>query len=322
MIKNIMVMCEQHEGKITQSSMEMIWCAEKIMNGGASKITAVIPGNMAGTEGIPGADILHVSSPELEIYSAEGWERAGLAAAAATRPDIILIPHTSAAYDYGPRLAAGLEAPCITAVTGIELKEGFMELRRSGFHGKLDIILKVSGFPAVITVMAGIYSSGKGEVKPGRTEKIDLHEKLSLTSRISLEASPVRNPELENARVIISGGRGVGKKENFDILRSMAALFDRSAIAGSRVACDNGWINHSSQVGMTGKTVSPLLYIACGISGSPQHISGMKDSKTIVSINRDPEAAICRYSDICVTGDYEEFIRAFIDEAEKQRSQK
>ncbi|MGE5389983.1 MAG: electron transfer flavoprotein subunit alpha/FixB family protein [Deltaproteobacteria bacterium] len=316
---SIMIMCEQSGGEILPITYELISCATVIADHCQSSITAVLPGVITDADSISGADLLVISSPGLAEYTCEGWERAAITAAEQIMPDIIIIAHTSTGYDYAPRVAALLDGCCITSVSGIEVTDGCLTYCRSGFHGKLDLLYRACKPPLIITVLPGAFPAHDGQAEPGVTSFIDADIDPAFTSNVQFSTLDRSNMDLDHAEVIISAGKGIGKAENLQMLRSMASCFNRSAIAGSRVACDNGWIEYNAQVGLTGKKVSPLLYIACGISGAVQHVAGMKDSKTVVSINRDPEAAIFRYSDICIVEELEKFIPEFIDEAQKHR---
>ncbi len=322
MISSIMVMCDQKGGRALPVSLEMISCARRIAGKSGARITAVMPSH--GVEAVPmnGADLLVIDSPSLAEYSAEAWSSAALIAARKLDAQMILIADTSRGSDYAPHVAAALGAACITSVYAVEVTDGIPQFRRAGFHAKLDMVYECGTGPAVITLLPGVFSPDVSALPCGAVEHMEADIKTVAMSGISTTCTGERNVELDNADVIISAGRGIGKAENLEMIKSMAALFPKSAVAGSRVACDNGWIEHSAQVGLTGRTVSPSLYVACGISGSPQHITGMKDSKTVVSINRDPDAAIFRYSDICIVDDLEKFLPAFIAEAKKHSGQK
>ena len=308
----IMIMCEQSEGRILPVTYELLACAARIAGCYDFRLTAVLPGNINDADAISGADLLVINSPGLAEYTAEGWEKAALLAAQQLKPDLIIIAHTSTGYDYAPRVAARLDGSCITSVSGIEISEGSIKYRRSGFHGKLDLLYKAGKLPLIITVLPGAFAHHEQQAQLGAVSYINADIQPVQTSNLHFSSSDQSNTELEHAEVIIAAGKGIGKAENLEMIREMAACFNRSAIAGSRVACDNGWLEYNAQVGLTGKKVAPLLYIACGISGSMQHIAGMKDSKTVVSINRDPDAAIFRHSDICIVEDLEKFIPTFI----------
>lgn len=318
---SIMIMCEQSGGRILPVTDELVSCASLLADHYRSRITAVLPGFITDTCSITGADLLVINSPGLAQYTCEGWERAVLIAAEQLKPDIIIIAHTSTGSDYAPRVAARLDGSCITSVCGLDFSGNSLAYRRSGFHGKLDLLYKEGKPPLIITVLPGAFPPQDQQAEPGAIKVIDIDFRPEFTSNLQFSVPEQSDTELEDAEVIIAAGKGIGKAENLQMLRSMASCFNRAAIAGSRVVCDNGWLEYSAQVGLTGKKVAPLLYVACGISGSPQHIVGMKDSKTVVAVNRDPQAAIFRYSDICVVEELEKFIPAFISEAEKRREE-
>ncbi len=321
MSHSIMIMCEQSGGRILPVTSELISCANLIAAHCHSRITAVLPGLNTDAYSIPGADLLIINSPGLAEYTCEGWEMAAMLAAEQIMPDIIIIAHTSTGYDYAPRVAALTGSGCITSVCGIEFTGDNLTYRRGGFHGKLDLQYRAGEQALVITVLPGAFPSYDGQTEAGMTSIINADIQLACTSNVQFSIPDQANTELEHAEVIISAGKGIGKAENLQMIRAMASCFNRSAIAGSRVACDNGWIEYNAQVGLTGQKVSPQLYVACGISGSAQHIAGMNGSKTVVSINRDPEAAIFRHSDICIVEELESFIPEFIREAEKHRAE-
>ncbi|HQO40179.1 MAG TPA: electron transfer flavoprotein subunit alpha/FixB family protein [Spirochaetota bacterium] len=317
MINRIMIMCEP---RITQSQTEtpdpgMVNFCRLVCGETPCVITAVHPcSSPSDATPIRGADMLVMIDSAFEHYSSSAWEKASLIAAEKINPDIIVIPHTAAGYDYAPRVAALMDASCISSVTAVENSDGRTLFRRSGFHGKLDMLYEAGKFPAVITVMPGAFTAEETG-KHGSVEEIRCSISMESVSDITLTDTSESNPELENADVVIAAGRGIGRQENLELVRSMAALFPASSIAGSRILCDNGWIEYRYQVGLTGKKISPRLYVACGISGSPQHIAGMKDSGTVVAVNRDPGAAIFSHSDICIVEDLEKFIPAFLEAA-------
>lgn len=312
----IMIMCEPRlQGESSPLDSEMIACALTIADGKPCTITAVLPCFAEDAAAPEGADLLILDGSAFAQYSSVSWEKAALAAAEKLSPDYIIIPHTSSGYDYAPRVAAMLDASCITSVTSVQKSGDRVSFMRAGFYGKLDMLYESGRTPVIITVMPGAFSADVSSASCGTKERMEQRISNGSISNITVTGSSENNPELENAEVIVSAGRGIGRPENLDLIRSMAALFPRSSIAGSRVLCDNGWIEYRYQVGLTGKKVSPLLYVACGISGSPQHIAGMKESGTVVSINRDPGAAIFSYSDICIVEELEKFIPAFLETA-------
>jgi electron transfer flavoprotein alpha subunit len=181
-------------------------------------------------------------------------------------------------------------------------------------------------FPAVMTVLPGAFE--KSEVSCSLNISVTRLSPSLLTEEIK-QPGKIRNMgtiesethqsglSITEAEALVAAGRGIGKPENLELIRSLAGHFRRSTFAGSRAIVDAGWLPYSAQVGLTGKTVMPKLYIACGISGSPQHIAGMKNSHLIIAINKDPNAAIFNYSHYCIVENLLEFIPVLIEELEK-----
>ncbi len=268
-----------------------------------------------------GIESIVIENSGFDSYSAEGFAAAVSALAGELSPDCICIPHTARGYDYAPRLAIRLNACCISEVQNIRAENGTPVFSRMTAHGKLEADFRPTGEKCVITVASGSFAPLVSPLPKAGTVTI---KKIPFTPQSTLQATvesaTEESVDLNKADVIVSAGKGVGKPENMALLEQLASLFPRSSVAGSRVACDHGLVDYSRQVGMTGKTVAPKLYVACGISGSLQHIAGMKNSRTIVAINHDPDAPIFTVSDIGIVEDLRTFIPLFIEEAKRRRS--
>jgi electron transfer flavoprotein alpha subunit len=234
-------------------------------------------------------------------------------------PDAVILHETSSSSGMAPFLAAKMGASCITTVSGIDTKIGPPRLQRPFLGGKA-VMEVMPEYPAVISVMQGVFKATdaaplpQAKVLPSPSSSPDRTTKRIEDLGISRTESSETGLSITDAEVIVSAGRGIGKPENLEIIRTLAGLFSRSAVAGSRLVIDAGWLPYPNQVGLTGKTVTPRLYLACGISGSPQHIAGMKDSALIVAINKDPHAAIFNYSHYCIVEELEKFIPVLIME--------
>lgn len=231
-------------------------------------------------------------------------------------PDLIVIAHTACGQDFAPGLAVRLGTSCITAVESFSRTAAELTFTRAILNGKahMDIVPDLS--PCVVTVLPGAFEAYSAAPRaPGSIEFIQSDAKPC-----KIMPSGMSHPEeedaipLNEAEVVVSAGRGIGGPENLDLIERLAARFKRSAVGGSRPLCDLGWLPYRQQVGLTGKTVSPKLYIACGISGSPQHVAGMKNSQLIIAINKDPHAAIFQVADFCIVADLVEFIPLLLDE--------
>lgn len=234
------------------------------------------------------------------------------------KPRFILLAHTISNMDVAPLLATKLKAACVTGVTGLEDGESGPIFLRPTASGKLLARISVNASCAVVTALPGGFPvPEKPSFPPG---EIFREQAVTPGSRMRLleELAPASaDMGLSAADVVVAAGRGIGCTENLELIERLAALFPRSAVAGSRPVCDAGWLPANRQVGVTGATVTPKLYIACGISGVFQHVAGMIGSNLIVAINKDPGAPIFSVAHLGVVEDLTAFIPAFLEEAEK-----
>jgi len=239
-------------------------------------------------------------------------------------PAYIVMAHNTNGCDAAPGLAVKINAACITGVEKISSHEGAVCFTRSIFNDKITERITSCAPTTIVTLVPGIFkpdthAPGKageaeeaGETKiagsAGKISSIILPCSADNYQMMGFKSESDDTSALDNADVIVSAGNGIKEEESLDLIFQLANLFPKSAVAGSRPICDKKWLKYSHQVGITGATVSPKLYIACGISGSSQHISGMRDSRFIVSINTDPHAAIFNVSDVCIIEDLTTFI--------------
>lgn len=256
-----------------------------------------------GELGVPA--VLHVSGADLEVYSAQGYSWAIGEVLADRAPTAVLFGQSALARDLAPRVAARLDAALATDCTGWQTDDGVLRLTRPVYGSKLEACVEpLAGRPAVVTFRPN--ALGVVETAPALMEieerPLDVPLGVITTVTRKVDARPGDEVPLQDAEVIVAGGRGLGGPEGFEVLRPLARLLG-GAIGASRTAVDSGWIGVDHQVGQTGKAVSPALYIACGISGAVQHFAGMSSSKVIVAINKDPAAPIFDRADYCVVGD-------------------
>jgi len=231
-------------------------------------------------------------------------------------PSAICFPHTMRACQTAATLAWRLGAPCVTAVEAVEKSNGTIVLKRSIHGGRLYATLAVEGSPVVLTVMPGLFAGSTAENPPASSPSVDIRTLESGDDRfipLSMDRSTHSDQALEKARVIVAGGRGLGEAEAVDALEAVADMFKNAAVGGSRGACDLGWMPHSRQIGETGRSVAPALYLACGISGAPQHLAGMRDAQTIVAINTDSAAALLRQAHYAVIEDLRTFLPLLVE---------
>ena len=322
----ILIVAEHSPDKIMPLTLEMIACAKKIIKQIQAQLAVAVLGKdiLSQADALSveaGIDAIAVTGNSLEKYTAEAYISALYELACELRPDLIIIPHSPRGYDYAPQVAVKLNAACISGVAELDFYDGKIGFCRQGFHGKMTITMESSRPVTVITVLPGAFRyDGKIAEKKGAVTIRKTQVMLDATRSVYTINTEEQNTNLRDAETIIAVGKGIEKIENVELLNELAQVFPKSAIAGSRVACDQGWIEQSLQIGLTGKTVAPKLYIACGISGALQHIAGMKDSQTIVAINRDPAAAFFQHADFGVVEDINTFIPALIMELRKKKA--
>ena len=238
-------------------------------------------------------------------------------------PRAICFPHSMRTCQVAATLAYRLGLPCVTGVEAIEHAGDQIRLRRGVLGGKVYQTMAVGTEPAILTVMPGVFGRADDASPAHPTARVD-------TRRISLSTPAFKienivhdaptDQSLEQARVVVAGGRGIGGPAGVEPLEAVAGIFKAAAVGGSRGACDLGWIPHSRQVGETGRTVSPALYIACGISGAAQHLAGMRGSQTIVAINTDPRAAILGVAHLAVIENAATFLPLLKERYDERRN--
>ncbi len=326
MAQGILVFIEERDGKVKKTSLEALSAARKLADSMQESVTALrIGGGEPSIDLAPyGADkVMNAQHELLSVYSTEGYCAAVAQAAKQVEPRFILGSASAMGRDLLPRVAArlkvGLAQDCIeTHVT--DQKQ--LECVRPIYAGKAFAKVRLLLSPAIATLRPNVFSAGNADTTR-KAEVVDFTPQLNpeqiRASVKSIQVSEGQKLELTEANIIVSGGRGVKGPENFPIVEKLADALG-GALGASRAAVDAGWIDHQHQVGQTGKTVSPTLYVACGISGAIQHLAGMSSSKYIVAINKDPEAPIFNLADYGIVGDLFEVLPALTEEINKLKS--
>lgn len=230
-------------------------------------------------------------------------------------PEWVIMAHTSRGLDAAPAIAISLNAPCLTGVEKISSTESGLYFTRAVFNDKISTHVTCLSQTTVLTIAPGAFKaelSADAGSSAGKISFFDLPPMLDDYEWLGEKSDMADTSALDTAEVIVSAGNGVRKKEDLQLIEQLSDLFPKSVVTGSRPICDKKWLPCSRQVGITGATVSPKVYIACGISGASQHIAGMRDAKFIVSINTDPHAAIFNISDVCIIEDLTIFIPEMI----------
>jgi len=311
--KGVWVFAEQRDGVIQKVSLELLGKGREIADQLGVPLTAVLLGNnvesLTARLGAHGADkVLCVEHPLLENYTTDGYAKVLCDLVNEKKPEIILIGATFIGRDLGPRVAARLSTGLTADCTGLEIDKESKNLMmtRPAFGGNLMATIECAEHrPQMATVRPGVFE--KPEEDPGRKAEVEKIEpelspediRTHVEKKVKLAKEQV---DISEARYIVSGGRGMGSKENFKVLKELADALG-GVVGSSRAAVDSGWMDKAFQVGQTGKTVRPTVYIACGISGAIQHLAGMQESDFIIAINKDENAPIMKIADIAIVGD-------------------
>ena len=324
----ILVIAEQKDGKLNRATWEAIVAAQQLAQvrsdgpSGLSSITILVPGASVGSvaaelAAAQVAEVVIVESEALEPYTPDGFTAALQEAITQLAPSHVLLPHTYQTRDFAPKIAARLDRALLTDVTGIKTAGAEVAFVRPMFQGKLTADVVPQGpAPHFVTFQIGAYrvdQVAKGAA-PAAVRALS----------VTVDASAIREkPEppfqqakqavdLSQAERIVSVGRGIKEQANIALAQKLADALG-AEIAASRPICDAGWLPMERQVGSSGQTVAPKLYLALGISGAIQHLVGMKGSSTVVAINKDPDAPIFEIADYGIVGDLFEIVPAIIE---------
>ena len=315
--KNVYVFVEQREGVIQNVGLELLGKARELADALNEKVYAMLLGHDLTTQAQEciayGADtVLRVDAPELATYVTEPYAQAIYQIIRDNKPSIVLIGATTIGRDLGPRLSARVETGLTADCTGLEISEDRdLLMTRPAFGGNLmaTIICKEHR-PQMSTVRPGVMRMGqRDENRKGTIEDVKINfDKSKFRVRVLETVKQSKSlVDITEAHVLISGGRGVGNAEGFDMLRAMANTIG-AEVSASRAMVDAGVLGHERQVGQTGKTVRPDLYFAMGISGAIQHLAGMEESEYIIAINKDKFAPIFNVADLGIVGDVRKIV--------------
>jgi electron transfer flavoprotein alpha subunit len=329
MSTSIVIIAEHADGRIHPVTDELAAAASVLQQEtAASDICIVVIGetdnDMASAIAAKtGRNVLAIHVPGRSDHCADVYIQVLTDILMERRPSYVLTAHSTQSLDVLPGLAVRLGAACITGVEGIVREDDNLCFRRAVCGGKIMADVHADNPMVLLTVLPGAFVPDPDAATPPGSVTV---RTMDFTSRRRLFCGIIRknmdaSSALTEADIIVAAGRGIGEKDNLNLIYRLAALFPKSAVAGSRIVCDNGWLAYAQQVGVTGCTVSPRLYIACGISGAVQHVSGMRGSGFVVSINTDPHAAIFNVSDVCVVEDITTFIPILVENFEKQFSE-
>jgi electron transfer flavoprotein alpha subunit len=323
----VLVIIELRAGKLSPVSLEAIVAAEASTGFRGGSIEAVVIGSDCRDIAVQIADrgiskVYLISDPSLEPFTADGYVAALKQLIEARKPGLIILPNSYRTRDFAPKLAIATGSSLTADVVGLKIENGQMRAVRQMFQGKLNADISFSGTgPWMISIQSGSFRADnfKGGVS-GVVEAFPVQIDPS-TVRTKPE-DPFREGkqtvDLSKAEIIVAVGRGIKEEKNLAIVRELADVLG-GQIAATRPVCDSGWLPIEFQVGSSGQTVAPKVYIALGISGAIQHTAGMKGARSVVAINKDGEAPIFDIADLAVTGNLLDIVPPLIEEIKKAK---
>lgn len=325
--KGILVFAEQRDGVLQNVGLELIGEAKKLAAQLKTPVTAVLMGhniqNLAQTLIEYGADIvLVVDNEHLKLYDTEAYAQVFKAVIDAKKPEIILLGATTLGRDLAPRVSSRMNTGLTADCTKLDIDEAtnVFGMTRPAFGGNLmATIVCPDHRPQMATVRPGVMQKLPRE--EGRKGEIESFPVNIDTSKMKVKILDIvketsKKVDITEAKILVSGGRGVGSKENFKNLEAVASKIG-ATVSGSRAAVDAGFIEQARQVGQTGKTVRPNIYFACGISGAIQHMAGMEESEYIIAINKDKDAPMFGIADLGIVGDVNKVLPLLAEELAK-----
>ncbi len=326
---SVLTICAVTNEAVPSSALEALAAARHLADAlGGERVQALLTGSSVTEHGASlierGADeVVVVDHARLETLDGELVLAVVEKAVEEVSPDIVIFPHTDLSGGHvAPRLARRLETGIVTDCTGFEVDDGAIQWVRPVYGGKAMAVMTAGG-PIQLATMRSLAfepmeadASREGDVRELTFDLDGVTVAVPIVDTIVQEEA-FEGPSLDRADVIVSGGRGMGEEKNFEQVKELARALD-AAVGGSRPAADSGWVPHSHLVGQTGKIVAPQLYIAIGISGAPQHMSGAGSAKTIVAINKDEDAPIFKAAHIGVVDEWENVLPPLIDELKQE----
>jgi electron transfer flavoprotein alpha subunit len=314
---NVLVFAETRGGALRKVALEAVTAGRKLADAsGGGEVHALLagpPGVGAKAQQLAqyGADVvIVVESPEFASFARESLAATLAARVKAGAYRAVVLPFSAQGRDLGPRVAARLDAPIASDVIEFTAGSDTITVRHPGYANKVILTLTLSGSPVVLSIRPSAFTPAELR-KTGRVEEGQPVPASGATVRVTeVKEGAKGRPDLGEAAIIVSGGRGLKGAENFKLIEELADAFGNAAVGATRAVTDDGWRPHSDQIGQTGRQVSAQLYVAVGISGAIQHLAGMRTCKTIVAINKDREAPIFKVADYGIVGDALEVVPA------------
>ena len=328
MADTILVVVEQREGKLNRVSWETITGAQAIATETGWALEAAVVGS--GVNDIAQqlaakkvARVYDVESSKVEPYTPDGLAAALRQLIEKVQPKLVLMPHTYQVRDFAPKLATALDRALISDATGYKYENGTLAFTRQMFQGKFAADVVFAGDPPYFaTFQNGAFRGDKVEdgatAAPIETVAVEISDSVIRNKPEAPFKEAKQAVDLTQAEVIVAVGRGIKEQKNIELAQQLAAALG-GEIAASRPICDSGWLPMDRQVGSSGQTVAPKLYLALGISGAIQHVVGMKGARTIIAVNKDSEAPIFEIADVAVVGNLFDIVPPLIEEVKKAK---
>lgn len=326
----ILAILEQQQGKWHRMSWEALAAAQQLGDELSKPVEVLVLGQgvRALAEEVSTRQVSSVrlvEHPLLEEYTPDGYCRALKDIIADSRPYLVVLPHTYQVRDFAPKLAAALQRALISDCIGYRLEDGNLIFARQLFQGKMNADLSFTGAPPfLVSVQAGAFRADQvamgDQPAPIDTHTVSLDTSQIRTKPLERFQEAKRTVDLAQAEVIVAVGRGIKEQGNLALIERLAEALG-AEVGGSRPICDNGWLPMERQIGSSGQTVAPKLYLAIGISGAIQHLVGMKGSRTVVAINKDPNAPIFEVADYGIVGNLFDVVPALMEEIHKAKGQ-
>ncbi|HET6615818.1 MAG TPA: electron transfer flavoprotein subunit alpha/FixB family protein [Dehalococcoidia bacterium] len=319
MANGVLILAEVADGDVVAITNELIGAAQRL---GAGPVSAMLIGSgvEAAASKITGVEKTYVvDDASLAQYTTDGFTAAVAAVAQQADPAIILLGQTDIGRDLGPALASKLGTAVAMDTIAMEMKDGKLHTTRPAYGGNARAVNSFSTEPAIATVRPKSQDAVEGGAA-GAVEKVSADLSAVRTKVVDRQEASAEGVRLEDAAVVVSGGRGLGGPEGFEGIEELAKLLN-GAVGCSRAVADLGWRPVAEQVGLTGKVVSPTIYIAVAISGASQHMAGCSGSKNIIAINKDADANIFKASRFGIVGDYKQVLPALIDAVKKVKAE-
>ncbi len=329
MADTILVVVEQREGKLNRVSWETITAGQAVAAATGWALEAAVVGTGVGSiasevAGKKVAKVYNIESPKLEPYTPDAFAVALKQVLSSVQPKLVLMPHTYQVRDFVPKLATAMGRTVISDCIGFKYEGGKLVFTRQMFQGKLAADVSFTGdAPWFATFQNGAFRGDKAEAgaaaAPVETVTVEIGDGVIRNRPQEVFKEAKQAVDLTQAEVIVAVGRGIKEQKNIEIAKNLADALGGD-LAASRPICDSGWLPMDRQIGSSGQTVAPKLYLALGISGAIQHIVGMKGSRAIIAVNKDSEAPIFEIADYAVVGNLFDIVPPLIEEVKKAKA--